>query len=477
MKFLYSLIMSLASISLAIGQEVTISNGDWDNGANWSDGTRPGSLTTGTPNTFTAGIDDINVNNNITIDGNLTFEDNIVFNVNNSKKFNVKENVLVNSNSGPTFNITGSTTKQSLFSIDGDFDFSGNNNAYINLDNAILVVYGDMSMAGGANVTFNVGENSIIYVAGNFSMQQNTKLSMEGSGAFLVDGSMTTTGVDAILDGVDGNMMIGGNIDWNNANLGPEDSVLIYSDDPDSESVLTNDNRPIDYRGTTGPGSDINGNVALFAQRNPGLCSYSYYCRTNYCSILTGTDSIICVNSPLPVTWAEVSVQESLGLVTVYWSTYSESDNDYFEVYKSNDAENWTSVGVVAGAGYSKELLSYALIDTESPTEITYYRVAQVDYDGASEFSKTVVYIPGTGLASSEGLYPNPNEGSFYLDLGEDELLSVSITNSKGESVSFNYTLLDNLIKVEIDGSYSSGFYTVTMVTNNGVAQKNFVIK
>ncbi len=475
MKFLYSLIMSLASISLAIGQsDSTFSNGDWDDNSIWKDGNFPGVFSGGVvyvqePDTV------IYINKTVNVPGDLVLRKNTNIQppriiIGPGGRLNIGGDLIFADQSTPRITVKGTSLSKAILNVEGDFAFTSNNNdSEINFEHAVVYVGNDFKLLGGSNLKLNFSEDVILSVNGNFAASQSQILNFDETSAILVD-SVTTisSGLSGVLNG---KLMLGGGMTGTLAgvNIDVSDVIEIFSD---STLDLQNDSR-------TGMSTNsINGGILDFAEQYPVFCSYSALCRSVCATSTIASVKAICGGaSPLPVTWAEVSVQESLGLVTVYWSTYSESDNDYFEVYKSNDAENWTSVGVVAGAGYSKELLSYALIDTESPTEITYYRVAQVDYDGASEFSKTVVYIPGTGLASSEGLYPNPNEGSFYLDLGEDELLSVSITNSKGESVSFNYTLLDNLIKVEIDGSYSSGFYTVTMVTNNGVAQKNFVIK
>ena len=140
------------------------------------------------------------------------------------------------------------------------------------------------------------------------------------------------------------------------------------------------------------------------------------------------------------------------------------------------DGESWYPVEVVSGAGNSTEQLYYNVQDYETTTELTYYRIMQVDYDGAYDYSKIVVYIPGE-VTYNQGLYPNPNIGEFYIDLGEEELKSISITNIQGKSIGFYTKQMDNIINVQLESNIPNGFYSVITITNKGVTQRNFVKK
>lgn len=457
MKFLYALILSLATVSLAMSQNTT-SDGDWGSSSIWSGGT-PGNVSV-TDINFTSSPT-ININNevstgnrNITMDNNA----NVNLNINQGAKLTVEGNYGFSQNGTRTINVIGTPGNFAFLTITGDFLLDGS--VTLNIQNAYVRVEGSMTLDSDANANVTVGESGVLFVKEDLILDNNLVGGVfDAEGTILVDGNVDMKGYNnTTMDGVFATL---GTLETDIV-LQSGDTIEFWGDNIDGNTVQQ-DNR-------TNPsfpaGNPAEGTYAEFAARYPNLCYFSDYCKDNY-----------PFNNPLPVTWSDVYVEEALGLVTIYWSTLSETDNDYFEVYKSTDAESWTSIGVVSGAGISKELLSYSLADVETVSEVTYYRVEQVDYDGASEYSKTVVYVPGEGLSSSEGLYPNPNAGSFYVDLGEDELLSVSIASSKGESVAFDYAVLDNLIKVDVDPGYASGFYTVTIITDAGVSQKNFIIK
>jgi len=72
-------------------------------------------------------------------------------------------------------------------------------------------------------------------------------------------------------------------------------------------------------------------------------------------------------------------------IVLIRWTTLSQVNNDYFEIQRSIDAEQWKTVETVTGAGNSNSQMSYSIIDDNPVHGISYYRLKQTDYDGQSE--------------------------------------------------------------------------------------------
>ena len=71
------------------------------------------------------------------------------------------------------------------------------------------------------------------------------------------------------------------------------------------------------------------------------------------------------------------------------WSTATENNNDYFLVESSLDGFFWDKVSVVDGSGTSLTTQNYSL-NIYPSNRLKYYRLTQVDFDGASEVFKTV---------------------------------------------------------------------------------------
>jgi hypothetical protein len=171
------------------------------------------------------------------------------------------------------------------------------------------------------------------------------------------------------------------------------------------------------------------------------------------------------------------------------WSTATEQNNDYFEVQRSIDAVNFITIGKVYGAGTSMVQLNYAYVDRNPNNGTSYYRLIQVDYDGAFEIHKTiaVLYNGGESEISSDdlSLFPNPyKSGELILDLSKLEpytSINLSIIDLSGKQI-LNASMLVpedknvNLIPIAVDRLFP-GIYIVSVQTANNVLNKKLIVK
>jgi hypothetical protein len=74
------------------------------------------------------------------------------------------------------------------------------------------------------------------------------------------------------------------------------------------------------------------------------------------------------------------------------WSTASETNNDYFIVYKSYDAFNFEELGFVDGNGNSSRVINYSIYDNDidHKYDVIYYKLKQVDFDGVFKEYPTI---------------------------------------------------------------------------------------
>lgn len=101
----------------------------------------------------------------------------------------------------------------------------------------------------------------------------------------------------------------------------------------------------------------------------------------------------------LPVTWGSIGlIRIERNILELEWSTMTEMNNNYFEVQQSVDGVNWDVVERKtsdAEGGNSSVRLDYSTVfQISSPTEVNYFRIKQVDFDGKFDFSKILVYKP-----------------------------------------------------------------------------------
>jgi hypothetical protein len=119
-----------------------------------------------------------------------------------------------------------------------------------------------------------------------------------------------------------------------------------------------------------------------------GLTSIAidFYCRVNSAGEEWWLDNIELIRmDPLPVemySFIGYNVDEEN---QIEWSTASEHDSYYFNLERSIDGENWVYVNKVDAAGNSNTIIKYSCVDKNFRKEINYYRLTQVDFNGASK--------------------------------------------------------------------------------------------
>lgn len=172
--------------------------------------------------------------------------------------------------------------------------------------------------------------------------------------------------------------------------------------------------------------------------------------------------------SPLPVELAKFNAKCENNEVKISWSTYSEVNNDKFIIERSTDLENWNLLNTVIGAGNSNSLLHYAISDSRPLSNLSYYRLTQVDFDGNRKiYSPTSVSCNVTDVEIS--IYPNP--ASDYLILNFGSTVSdamIDFIDMQGKSVrQENIENLSNSNEVKINrNDLASGIYLIRVQIN-----------
>ncbi|WP_201983195.1 T9SS type A sorting domain-containing protein [Hymenobacter rubidus] len=117
-------------------------------------------------------------------------------------------------------------------------------------------------------------------------------------------------------------------------------------------------------------------------------------------------------SSPLPVELTRFDATAKAQGINLAWTTASEKNSARFEVQRSADGEVFETIGTVKAQGNSTRVHEYAFADGKPLAGLSYYRLRQVDTDGAVSFSliATVQSPP-----AAETAYPNPSTGIVTL--------------------------------------------------------------
>ena len=95
--------------------------------------------------------------------------------------------------------------------------------------------------------------------------------------------------------------------------------------------------------------------------------------------------------------------------VKLSWITATETNNQGFEIQRSENGDDFAAIGFVEGNGTTTETHAYSYIDKNLNSGKYYYRLKQVDFDGTYEYSNVVeVIVNVPSIFSLEQNYPNP---------------------------------------------------------------------
>ena len=145
--------------------------------------------------------------------------------------------------------------------------------------------------------------------------------------------------------------------------------------------------------------------------------------------------------------------------IDLNWHTVSETNNDYFEIYRSVDLNHWEFVTQVDGAGNSSESLHYTTADLTPHTGLSYYKLVQVDFNGTSSTSLVRSVIISHENNDELSIYPNPTSGTLKITGKQHQLNHLHLLNSVGQHVEMN-VLAKGAENITIDVTHlSSGVY------------------
>lgn len=144
--------------------------------------------------------------------------------------------------------------------------------------------------------------------------------------------------------------------------------------------------------------------------------------------------SLLC-EGVLPVEFLHFSVSSEQDVVQLRWATAVEVNNEGFEIERSPNGSEWTTLGFVKGMGTTASISTYQYEDPAPLAGTSYYRLKQMDLDGQFEYSeiRSAAFVDAkNGFA----VFPNPAGQTLHIQLPEHQKdLQLQLRNSLGQLV------------------------------------------
>lgn len=238
------------------------------------------------------------------------------------------------------------------------------------------------------------------------------------------------------------------------------DVINHYDDVPNSPLNTNLDNR------LQGPGGNLNltdtekDELLAFLKTLGGSNLYS---DEKWSDPFDADGNLEILNGTLPVEFSFFEVFQEDKTVILEWETIVEINNDGFEILHSLNAVDWSTVDFVQGENEGAE---YEYVHEDPAIGVNYYRLKQIDLDGAFDFSE-VRQAKIEGTREEISMFPNPTH-DFVNISGGTNLESAFIYNVEGqllkqltidESARFDLSEFDNGVYfIRVQDGDNNGF-------------------
>ncbi len=176
----------------------------------------------------------------------------------------------------------------------------------------------------------------------------------------------------------------------------------------------------------------------------------------------------------LPVELVEFKAEENGETVTLEWTTESEFNNDYFEVEKSYDGQNWFSLAKVNSLHNTTSFQSkYKILDEDPGSIELYYRLKQVDFNGNLKFYSPV-FLKLDNITFE--LYPNPANNQFKINYKDINPIDIQIFDVFGHQIEYEILKASENQIIISSLFFDNGFYTIKIVGER-VLSKSFQVQ
>jgi hypothetical protein len=150
------------------------------------------------------------------------------------------------------------------------------------------------------------------------------------------------------------------------------------------------------------------------------------------CNGPTPYNMTITVDCSMPVQFQDFTVRRQNSSALLLWQTSSEVNTGYFEIQRSNDGINFTTIGYVQAAGNSNVLLSYSFIDEHPLDGTSYYRIMERDLNGSVNLSPVrSIHFSNGGIQ----ILTESQTISIVSSSETDRLIRYEILTLKGQSL------------------------------------------
>lgn len=171
-------------------------------------------------------------------------------------------------------------------------------------------------------------------------------------------------------------------------------------------------------------------------------------------------------------TWGQLTAFRDDKIVVVEWTNFAEIAVDHYEVERSEDLTNWSTILDAIGAKNRSSVEVYVQKDNQFNPRKLYYRIKQVEKDARFAYSP-VVPVQELESEKTYSLFPNPAASYFFVKGNTFNIRQISIYNNSGILAK---RWLGNHVFYNVL-SLASGQYVIELITKDGKKETFKLVK
>ncbi len=157
--------------------------------------------------------------------------------------------------------------------------------------------------------------------------------------------------------------------------------------------------------------------------------------------------------------------------VDVSWKAASETGHHYFEIERSIDGKEFTTIGTQSGCNNCNTVQQYKFTDNNPHKGTSYYRLKQIGYDTKSIYS-SIAKVNLATPSSNYAIHPNPAKNRISITAGEGMtgIADIRINDITGKQMPIGaVSVAKDARTANMDISpLPEGIYTMVIISSDG---------